>query len=360
MSPVSELSTVPNYVDLLTLSPAEYSQALTQLYGHRSVRSLCDAAVQLGTAALGPTLVALWRRRGASDHLLLAATVSLGQTAWPAVARELALPRAYAVFQEHRGQPVGGLSVSSMLARLTDCHEAIASSTAETTLASVAFVERDGLLAGVTLVAIQSEAPLAALHALSGHTAAAMRQLLSVDPAGPRRHRDPATGLLTRTGLEERAAREIVRAARYGRPLTLLVVKPGSSDGATMRVCARVLQDQLRDLDILARFDERHLAAMLPETDAHGGQLVVDRLRERLLAVGADIGLAAFPDDGRTWDLLKAHAVAAGCGSGAYQSVRTAPSPTSPSSTPPSTPITDRFPAPDGEQPNLRRLFPRL
>jgi hypothetical protein len=259
MSPVSELLNVPNHVDRPTLSPAEYSQALTHLYGHRSVRSLCDAAAQLGTAAPGPALVALWQRRGASDHLLLAATVSLGQTAWQAVARELALPRAYAVFREHRGQPVGGLSVSSILATLTDSHEAIAPSTAERTLASVAFVERDGLLAGVTLVAIQSQVPLAALHALSGHTAAAMRQLLSVDPAGLRRRRDPATGLLTRTELAERAALEIVRAARYRRPLTLLLVMPGRSDGATMRACARVLQGQLRDLDIARRaYRRRH------------------------------------------------------------------------------------------------------
>jgi GGDEF domain-containing protein len=358
MSAERRLLSVPTSMIQPRLSPAEFSQALMQLYEHRSLESLTSAAAQLGAAALGATLVALWQRSDAGDELLPAATADSGRSSWPAMPRELALPRALALFQHHRGQPVGGLSVSAILERLADPVPAAESGAAEAALASVGFAEHDGRLAGVSLVAVRSDVPIAALHALSGHTAAAMRRLHQ-DRADTGGECDPATGLLTRTGLEERASLELARAGRYRRPLTLLLVRPGSRDAAAMRACARVLRDQLRDLDILARYDEFHLAALLPETDAQGGRLVVNRLREPLLAACACLGFATFPDDGRDWDVLRAHAVLE-FGDSARPRAPIQTTQVRQSVTPPPTVVADRFPAQHGERTSLRRLFPRL
>ena len=153
---------------------------------------------------------------------------------------------------------------------------------------------------------------------------------------------------------------ELVRADRYRRPLTLLAVKPVSPAGAAVRDCARVLREQLRDLDILARFDEYHLFVLLPETDARAGLAVADRLRNTGLLADARIGLATFPEDGETWDVLRAHAVAGGCRPDPDRARTAFASRTDPSSTPPSRVIADRFPPQAGGRSSLRQLFPRF
>jgi GGDEF domain-containing protein len=96
-----------------------------------------------------------------------------------------------------------------------------------------------------------------------------------------RLHVDLATGVPDRRGYELELEREVARAQRTGRPLSVVLVGlengPGSSGLGEM---ARLLTRVTRGTDISCRRGERELAVLLPETHEAGATRLTARLRD--------------------------------------------------------------------------------
>jgi diguanylate cyclase (GGDEF)-like protein len=115
---------------------------------------------------------------------------------------------------------------------------------------------------------------------------------------------DPETGLYNRRELELRFSQERSRAQRATAPLSLLVL--GVSDdaeapvaAAEARALAGVLRDELRAVDIAARFDAGALAALLPGAGSLEAALVARRVgvTAHRRGIAPSVGVASYPDD---------------------------------------------------------------
>jgi len=146
--------------------------------------------------------------------------------------------------------------------------------------------------------------------------------------------RDPLTGFFNHRYLHERLGEEILRAQRTGAPLALLMIDLddfklvndtlGHFFGdEVLRWAAEQIRAALRGSDVAARYGGDEFAVILPDTSAAGarevGERIVTALRDRpyqakgrgLVPVGASVGVASFPADGRNARALIAGADAA-------------------------------------------------
>ncbi len=132
---------------------------------------------------------------------------------------------------------------------------------------------------------------------------------------------DALTGLYNRRYFNERYGIEFMRAARYGRPLAVLVIdidhfkKFNDEHGhlvgdKVLKMTAKILEENIRKADILARFGGEEFIVVLPEIDKEHGCQVAEKLRraielthfpkeesQPLGHLTASFGLAAFPED---------------------------------------------------------------
>jgi response regulator RpfG family c-di-GMP phosphodiesterase len=110
--------------------------------------------------------------------------------------------------------------------------------------------------------------------------------------------------------------RELKRAARYSRPLSLVLARFGPPElpQDVMIELGQLAQASFRDIDIAARLDDQALVVLLPETERESAQRVGARfkgLAERATQVQGIMtpvvrtGVASFPVDGLgLWGLL--------------------------------------------------------
>jgi diguanylate cyclase (GGDEF)-like protein len=98
---------------------------------------------------------------------------------------------------------------------------------------------------------------------------------------------DPETGVANRRGYEVELGREVARASRTGRPLSVVLV--GISNGSETTTTgtprsvdpfARLLTRVTRRSDISCRRGEREFAILLPETRESGATVLTKRLRD--------------------------------------------------------------------------------
>jgi diguanylate cyclase (GGDEF)-like protein len=105
--------------------------------------------------------------------------------------------------------------------------------------------------------------------------------------------RDHKTGLLNSRAIAEHGQRELERAQRFDRPLSLLVVdvdglreinnRFGHLVGDSVLVAlADAFRGGLRDFDICARFGGDEFLVLLPETRAEEASAIARRIRERV------------------------------------------------------------------------------
>lgn len=134
---------------------------------------------------------------------------------------------------------------------------------------------------------------------------------------------DALTDLASRRHFMEALAREVERADRYGRALSLVLLDLdhfkrvndtwGHATGdEVLKDAAFAVRAVCRDIDVPARLGGEELVILLPETDTEGARVVAERLRARLreaehvspdgktFRVTASIGVASFGSDADT------------------------------------------------------------
>ena len=139
--------------------------------------------------------------------------------------------------------------------------------------------------------------------------------------------RDPLTGLFNRRYLEEALVRELHRCERRGQPLSVLMLDVdhfkrfndthGHAAGdALLAQVGRTLAAGIRAEDLACRYGGEEFTLILPETDAATAHaradairraletLTVVHLRQPLGPITASIGVATWPADGATPDVL--------------------------------------------------------
>jgi len=139
---------------------------------------------------------------------------------------------------------------------------------------------------------------------------------------------DPLTGLYNRRYFDERYSREIMRAVRYKRSLSLLMIDIDffkqyndtlghlMGDMALKQV-AQILAQKLRRADILARYGGEEFVVLLPEIRRKNTHIVAEKLRaaiefekfdgqEKLPRknVTISVGSASFPEDANSAEEL--------------------------------------------------------
>jgi diguanylate cyclase (GGDEF)-like protein len=130
---------------------------------------------------------------------------------------------------------------------------------------------------------------------------------------------DNRTGLETRRYFWEATEGECRRSARSNRPFSVIMMALGRfkqvkerigqlEDEKVLTSVATLLDAQLREPHVLARYGEDVFAILVPETNAQQAGILAERLRAAVEAgdflhgheVTASIGIATFPDHGRT------------------------------------------------------------
>jgi diguanylate cyclase (GGDEF)-like protein len=120
--------------------------------------------------------------------------------------------------------------------------------------------------------------------------------------------RDPLTALLSRDAFLLALERELDRAARYERELTLVVFDvaqlavvndrhgPEAGD-LVLRSVAETAVSTLRRSDVAGRLGGDEFGVLLLETGKHAGERFLGRLRQTLARVQISSGCVQFPDD---------------------------------------------------------------
>jgi GGDEF domain-containing protein len=340
-----------------TLSPAEFATALTELYARPSLQSLCDAAAHLGTAALGPTWVALFSRGVSDDPLWPAAASGPDQARWVVEPPQIPAEQVPALFGRLAGRALTAASIAALLDGILPADTVSTLQDAlQPSLAALAPVVVDGQGAGAVLIATRGDLPAEAVQALAEHTATAMRGLVQIDRLRAHGDRDAESELLSRSAFERTASREMMRARRYGRPLSLIVVTPAEPGAQRLRATGQHLQRALRETDSVGRLDDERLVVLLPETERDAAHAIARRIRD--LVAAAQVGVANHPADGATWEALLAVASKIRPSPAPAAARSAVPAPRQPASAEWDNAPSDRFPRHDGPPPRLRDVFP--
>jgi diguanylate cyclase (GGDEF)-like protein len=177
------------------------------------------------------------------------------------------------------------------------------------------------------------DADLLTMRTFAGQAGVAVHNVRLHEEAQRLSLTDPLTGLWNYRYLRESLRREVERASRFGRMLTVLVLDLdhfkevndtyGHAAGdAVLSEFARRLRLGLREVDVAFRQGGEEFVVLLPETDAYGGAIVAERLGAALrdapvtidsrrnnattglpvdrIPITVSIGVAVYPEHGST------------------------------------------------------------
>jgi diguanylate cyclase (GGDEF)-like protein len=133
---------------------------------------------------------------------------------------------------------------------------------------------------------------------------------------------DGLTGVWNRRYLQLTLAKEIDRAQRFGRPLSILMVDIDHfkvvndehghprGDEVLVELTRRILSEIRSQIDFLTRYGGEEFLIVLPETPAQGAVVVAEKVRRVIaeapflsdggapVSLTVSIGAATYPDDG--------------------------------------------------------------
>jgi diguanylate cyclase (GGDEF)-like protein len=133
---------------------------------------------------------------------------------------------------------------------------------------------------------------------------------------------DGLTGVWNRRYLQLTLAKEIDRAQRFGRPLSVLMVDIDHFKGVNdehghprgdevlVELTRRILSQIRSQIDFLTRYGGEEFVIVLPETPAQGAMVVAEKVRGAVadapflsdsgppVSVTVSIGAATYPEDG--------------------------------------------------------------
>ncbi len=141
---------------------------------------------------------------------------------------------------------------------------------------------------------------------------------------------DELTGLYNMRGFTIMVDRLFAQAVRYNRPATLLMIDSDNlkavndaygheAGNRLLSLVADCIAGELRHTDVLARYGGDEFVALLPETAADRATEVAQRILQavatstldyegRHIQTSVSIGLACYPEDGRSMDAIQARA----------------------------------------------------
>ncbi len=181
-----------------------------------------------------------------------------------------------------------------------------------------------GLVELISSAAISwPEERLELARTMANEAAMALENARLYEDARKRADRDPLTGFYNHRFLHERLGEEVVRSQRARRPLSVLMLDLddfklvndtfGHLFGdRVLTFTAELIRSTLRASDLAARYGGDEFALILPETDAADARRTAERILEAFrdrpfvgeqrgpVPLAASIGVATFPDDGRT------------------------------------------------------------
>ena len=188
-----------------------------------------------------------------------------------------------------------------------------------------------GVLAlyGRTLPDPFNEDDAATLASFAGQASVAIENVLLHQEAERLSLTDGLTGVWNRRYLQLQLQKEIDRANRFSRPLSLLLVdidrfKEANDehghlvgDEALVEVVRRLIDSTRSNIDVVARFGGEEFVALLPETPREGARVVAEKVRQAIalrpieaegveggLHITVSVGVASYPEDGTDADAL--------------------------------------------------------
>lgn len=104
---------------------------------------------------------------------------------------------------------------------------------------------------------------------------------------------DHPTGLLNQKGFFERAENEMARYNRYKQAFTLILCRidegrasadklPAGQEDSVMKSLGEMITSMLRNLDVVARWEEKSLIILLPQSNLQAGLSVAEKIRKQL------------------------------------------------------------------------------
>lgn len=141
---------------------------------------------------------------------------------------------------------------------------------------------------------------------------------------------DDLTGLYNMRGFSIIADRLFGQAMRYNRPASLLMIDSDNlkavndlygheSGNRLLKMVAKCIETELRNTDVLARYGGDEFVALLPETPVDMAKEVAERIARAIataplefegkrIETSVSIGVACYPEDGRSVDAVQARA----------------------------------------------------
>ncbi|MCH7718856.1 MAG: GGDEF domain-containing protein [Chloroflexi bacterium] len=201
-------------------------------------------------------------------------------------------------------------------------------------LAFVPMVVESEPLGLVVFAFDRNECDVEALELLVGHLTLALRDLLVRDEAVRFSDIDPVTWVHNRRYLKQVLESEMMRAGRYGRGLSLVLLdidnftefntSYGQSLGdRLLRMVATTLAETVSPPELVARIKDDDFAVLLPETNRAAAVTTTTRLLASLAQVSVfssgdeeaqpvtvSVAIACFPEDGNTPQALLERAMA--------------------------------------------------
>jgi diguanylate cyclase (GGDEF)-like protein len=164
------------------------------------------------------------------------------------------------------------------------------------------------------------------LEVLASHLSVSLSNARMVRKLEQMATTDGMTGLLNKRAMLEAAEQKVAASARFARKLSVVVTdidwfkKVNDTYGhdvgdVVIKGLGAILTRQKRSTDQVARFGGEEFVVLCEQTDEAGAMLLAERIREELekttfhagttsFKVTCSLGVATFPEAGRSWDEL--------------------------------------------------------